>query len=215
MTKKLNFNDLKMPRIKKTLYYEDYEINILNPIKEIKDKVTEITAKTSTLLKDKNGDININTNINLQEHPQYLMELFNILVEGIEFPKTVKEFQEVMSQPNQIVEDIETEIKEIGMMVAKGQFNKFLQQLIETEGCISADEVFAKLDKFSKVVKNTNNKEMIDKLNKLQELDKKEIIPKEKPKKRRKKSTTTKKKTVKEEEKVVELKDKKDIKGEE
>lgn len=187
----INFSDLKQPRIKKTLEFNGEKINILNPTKEVKEKIMEVVGKCSK--KDNNT---IEIDISYEDDPEFVKNIFQTLVEGIEFPNDIKEFEEVMDNPEFIVKEIQYEIISIVREIGMGNALKLKYEKDAMQDLLMVDSLQKELDEFKEKNKDKNIKipDIIVK-------DKKEKDTTPKPKAKTKRKSTKKKK----EDKIIEL----------
>ncbi|NFB64586.1 hypothetical protein EXM90_11820 [Clostridium botulinum] len=182
------FNDLKQPRIKKTLEFQGEKINILNPTKEIKEEIMKIAGQYSKI---ENNTVKIDSKY--EDNPQFAQNLFKALVEGIEFSDNIEEFKEVIDNPSPIVIEIQEEINEIVRTIGIERAKAISNEVKATKDLIVVNDIMEEMDEFSKKNKDFQIPEIVIE-------NKKDITPK--PKAKRK---PTKKKTKKEE-KVVDIK---------
>ncbi|EQC1535394.1 hypothetical protein ACY1J9_001225 [Clostridium botulinum] len=190
----INFGDLKQPRIKTTLEFNGEKINILNPTKEIKEKIMEVVGKCSK--KDNNT---VEIDISYEDNPEFVKNIFQTLVEGIEFPKDIKEFEEVMDNPLPIVKEIQYEIADIVRSIGMDRALELKNEIQSATDLTMVSNIMKELDEFAEKNKDFQIPEIAIKNNK-------DITPKPKAKTKRK---STKKKTEKDD-KVVDIKDVKD-----
>ncbi|WP_061343174.1 hypothetical protein [Clostridium botulinum] len=184
----INFNDLKQPRIKKTLEFQGEKINILNPTKEIKEEIMKIAGQYSKI---ENNTVKIDSKY--EDNPQFAQNLFKALVEGIEFSDNIEEFKEVIDNPSPIVIEIQEEINMIVRTIGIERAKAISNEVKATKDLIVVNDIMEEMDEFSKKNKDFQIPEIVIE-------NKKDITPK--PKAKRK---PTKKKTKKEE-KVVDIK---------
>ncbi|APR02572.1 TPA: hypothetical protein ACXDAY_002080 [Clostridium botulinum] len=184
----INFNDLKQPRIKKTLEFQGEKINILNPTKEIKEEIMKIAGQYSKI---ENNTVKIDSKY--EDNPQFAQNLFKSLVEGIEFSDNIEEFKEVIDNPSPIVIEIQEEINMIVRTIGIERAKAISNEVKATKDLIVVNDIMEEMDEFSKKNKDFQIPEIVIE-------NKKDITPK--PKAKRK---PTKKKTKKEE-KVVDIK---------
>ncbi|BAO04891.1 uncharacterized protein CBO05P1_172 [Clostridium botulinum B str. Osaka05] len=187
----INFSDLKQQRIKKTLEFQGEKINILNPTKEVKEKIMEVVGKCSK--KDNNT---IEIDISYEDDPEFVKNIFQTLVEGIEFPNDIKEFEEVMDNPEFIVKEIQYEIISIVREIGMGNALELKYEKDAMQDLLMVDSLQKELDEFKEKNKDKNIKipDIIVK-------DKKEKDITPKPKAKPKRKSTKKKK----EDKIIEL----------
>ncbi|MBY6842756.1 hypothetical protein [Clostridium botulinum] len=183
----INFNDLKQPRIKKTLEFQGEKINILNPTKEIKEEIMKIAGQYSKIEND-----TVTIDMDYKEHPMFAKDMFETLVEGISFPNDIEEFKKVMDDPEPIVVEIQYELEDIARNIGIQRALEVRNDLRKTKDLQVVGDVMEELDEFAK-----ENKDF--KMPKIVVNDNKDITPK--PKAKRK---PTKKKTKKED-KVVDI----------
>lgn len=183
----INFSDLKQPRIKTTLEFNGETINILNPTKEIKEKIMEVVGKCSK--KDNNT---IEIDISYEDDPEFIKNIFQTLVEGIEFPNNIKEFEEVMDNPLPIVKEIQYEIANVVRSIGMERALELKNEIQSATDLTMASNIMKELDEFAEKNKDFKVPEIAIK-------NKKDIIPK--PKAKTKRKSTKKKK----EDKIIEL----------
>ncbi|NFF77338.1 hypothetical protein FCV38_10185 [Clostridium sporogenes] len=192
----INFSDLKQPRIKTTLEFNGETINILNPTKEIKEKIMEVVGKCSK--KDNNT---IEIDISYEDDPEFIKNIFQTLVEGIEFPNNIKEFEEVMDNPLPIVKEIQYEIANVVRSIGMERALELKNEIQSATDLTMASNIMKELDEFAEKNKDFKVPEIAIK-------NKKDITPKPKAKTKRK---STKKKN---EDKIIELDESKKVKEE-
>lgn len=183
----INFSDLKQPRIKTTLEFNGETINILNPTKEIKEKIMEVVGKCSK--KDNNT---IEIDISYEDDPEFIKNIFQTLVEGIEFPNNIKEFEEVMDNPLPIVKEIQYEIANVVRSIGMERALELKNEIQSATDLTMASNIMKELDEFAEKNKDFKVPEIAIK-------NKKDITPK--PKAKTKRKSTKKKK----EDKIIEL----------
>lgn len=187
----INFSDLKQARIRKTLEFNGEKINILNPTKEIKEKILELVGRYS---KKENNTFEISIDFN--DEPQFIKKMFETLVEGIEFPSSSEAFQDTMNNPTLIVQKIQYEINAIAREIGMENALELQYQLDSTEDLLVIQDITKKMDKFIEKNKDVNL-EIPNVIIK----DKKEKDTTPKPKAKTKRKSTKKKK----EDKIIEL----------
>lgn len=197
----INFSDLKQPRIKTTLEFNGETINILNPTKEIKEKIMEVVGKCSK--KDNNT---VEIDISYEENPEFVKNIFQTLVEGIEFPDDTKTFEEVMDNPLPIVKEIQYEIADIVRSIGMDRALELKNEIQSATDLTMVSNIMKELDEFAEKNKDFKIPEIAIKKND-------DITPKPKAKTKRK---SNKKKTKKEdnEDKIIELDESKKVKEE-
>ncbi|APH21015.1 hypothetical protein [Clostridium botulinum] len=183
----INFNDLKQPRIKKTLEFQGEKINILNPTKEIKEEIMKIAGQYSKI---ENNTVKIDSKY--EDNPQFAQNLFKALVEGIEFSDNIEEFKEVIDNPSPIVIEIQEEINEIVRTIGIERAKAISNEVKATKDLIVVNDIMEELDEFGKENKDFQIPEIVIE-------NKKDITPKPKAK--------TKRKPTKKEDKVVDIKE--------
>lgn len=185
----INFKDLKQERIKTTLDFQGEKINILNPTKEIKEKIMEVVGKCSK--KDNNT---VEIDINFEDNPEFVKNIFQTLVEGIEFPNNIKEFEEVMDNPLPIVKEIQYEIADIVRSIGMDRALELKNEIQSATDLTVVSNIMKELDEFAEKNKDFKIPEIAIKKND-------DITPKPKAKTKRKSA----KKKTKKEDKVIEL----------
>lgn len=196
----LNFNDLKLTRIRKTIEFNGETINILNPTKEVKEEIMKVVGEYS---KTENNLVEID--INTEENPEFVKNIFSTLVEGINFPSDTKDFEDVMENPMPIVKQIKYEIENIIREICMERVLELENELNTTEDLITVGNTMKKLEEFAEKNKDIN----ID-LPQIVVNDKKkkeDITPKPKAKPKRK-STKKKKEEIIEENKEIKVEEK-------
>lgn len=187
----INFSDLKQPRIKKTLEFNGEKINILNPTKEVKEKIMEVVGKCSK--KDNNT---VEIDISYDDNPEFVKNIFQTLVEGIEFPNNIKEFEEVMDNPLPIVKEIQYEIADIVRNIGMDRALELKNEIQSATDLTVVSNIMKELDEFAEKNKDFKVPEIAIKKND-------DITPKPKAKTKRKSTKKTKK--VDKEDKIIEL----------
>ncbi|EKS4345265.1 hypothetical protein [Clostridium sp. CTA-6] len=187
----VNFSDLKQPRIKKTLEFNGEKINILNPTKEVKEKIMEVVGKCSK--KDNNT---VEIDISYDDNPEFVKNIFQTLVEGIEFPNNIKEFEEVMDNPLPIVKEIQYEIADIVRNIGMDRALELKNEIQSATDLTMVNNIMKELDEFAEKNKDFKVPEIAIKKND-------DITPKPKAKTKRKSTKKTKK--VDKEDKIIEL----------
>lgn len=201
----INFSDLKQSRIRKTLEFNGETINILNPTKEIKEKIEKMVGKYSKI---KNNTVEID--MEYKDNPMFAKDMFETLVEGITFPDDIEDFKKVMDDPEPIVVEIQYELEDIARNIGIQRALAIRNELRSTKDLQVVGDLMEELDDFAKENKNFKIPEIIVNENK------KDITPKPKAKPKRK---STKKTTKQENEDVKEknkkMKTEENINGEE
>ncbi|HDK7195062.1 TPA: hypothetical protein PTV74_003372 [Clostridium botulinum] len=198
----INFSDLKQQRIKKTLEFNGEKINILNPTKEIKEKIMEVVGKCSK--KDNNT---VEIDISYEDNPEFVKNIFQTLVEGIEFPDDTKTFEEVMDNPLPIVKEIQYEIANVIRSIGMERALELKNEIQSATDLTMVSNIMKELDEFAEKNKDFKVPEIAIKKND-------DITPKPKTKPKRKSTKKTKKENK--EDKIIELdKSKKDKKEKE
>lgn len=187
----INFSDLKQPRIKTTLEFNGETINILNPTKEIKEKIMDVVGKCSK--KDNNT---VEIDISYEDNPEFIKNVFQTLVEGIEFPNNIKEFEEVMDNPLPIVKEIQYEIADIVRSIGMDRALELKNEIQSVTDLTVVSNIMKELDDFAEKNKDFKVPEIAIKKND-------DITPKPKAKTKRKSTKKTKK--VDKEDKISEL----------
>ncbi|HDK7314286.1 TPA: hypothetical protein PTV97_003425 [Clostridium botulinum] len=200
----INFSDLKKKRIKKTLEFNGEKINILNPTKEVKEKIMEVVGKYS---KQENGTVEID--IGFDDDPQFIRDIFQTLVEGIAFPDNLEDFKDVMENPESIVKEIQYEISNIVRKIGKENALELKHQLDSTEDLLVIQDITKKMDKFIE-----KNKDVNIEIPNVVIKDKKEKDITPKPKAKTKRKSTKKTKKEEKEDKIIELDESKKVKEE-
>ncbi|HCL4447338.1 TPA: hypothetical protein N2D16_002944 [Clostridium botulinum] len=185
----INFSDLKKKRIRKILEFNGEEINILNPTKEVKEKIMEVVGKCSK--KDNNT---VEIDISYEDNPEFVKNIFQTLIEGIEFPKDTKTFEEVMENPLPIVKEIQYEIANVIRSIGMERALELKNEIQSATDLTMVSNIMKELDEFAEKNKDFQIPEIAIKNNK-------DITPKPKAKSKRK---STKKRTKKED-KVVDI----------
>ncbi|MHB9924585.1 hypothetical protein [Clostridium botulinum] len=157
----INFSDLKQSRIRKTLEFNGQEINILNPTKEIKEKIIDVVGKCS-----KRDNNKVEIDISYEDNPEFVKNIFQTLVEGIDFPNDIKEFETVMEDPMPIVKEIQYEIADIIRSIGMERALELKNEIHSATDLAMVSDIMKELDDFAEknrdfevpeiVIKNTD-----------------------------------------------------------
>ncbi|HDK7176609.1 TPA: hypothetical protein PTV31_003227 [Clostridium botulinum] len=170
----INFSDLKQSRIRKTLEFNGQEINILNPTKEIKEKIIDVVGKCS-----KRDNNKVEIDISYEDNPEFIKNIFQTLVEGIEFPNDIKEFEIVMEDPMPIVKEIQYEIADIIRSIGMERALELKNEIHSATDLAMVSDIMKELDEFAEKNRDFEIPEIVIKNND-------EVTPRPKAKPKRK-----------------------------
>lgn len=170
----INFSDLKQSRIRKTLEFNGQEINILNPTKEIKEKIIDVVGKCS-----KRDNNKVEIDISYEDNPEFVKNIFQTLVEGIEFPNDIKEFEIVMEDPLPIVKEIQYEIADIIRSIGMERALELKNEIHSATDLAMVSDIMKELDEFAEKNRDFEIPEIVIKNND-------EVTPRPKAKPKRK-----------------------------
>lgn len=170
----INFSDLKQSRIRKTLEFNGQEINILNPTKEIKEKIIDVVGKCS-----KRDNNKVEIDISYEDNPEFVKNIFQTLVEGIEFPNDIKEFEIVMEDPLPIVKEIQYEIADIIRSIGMERALELKNEIHSATDLAMVSDIMKELDDFAEKNRDFEIPEIVIKNND-------EVTPRPKAKPKRK-----------------------------
>jgi|GEM_PF-5675511 len=170
----INFSDLKQSRIRKTLEFNGQEINILNPTKEIKEKIIDVVGKCS-----KRDNNKVEIDISYEDNPEFVKNIFQTLVEGIEFPNDIKEFEIVMEDPMPIVKEIQYEIADIIRSIGMERALELKNEIHSATDLAMVSDIMKELDEFAEKNRDFEIPEIVIKNND-------EVTPRPKAKPKRK-----------------------------
>ncbi|EPY2277956.1 hypothetical protein ACXAT3_002708 [Clostridium sporogenes] len=170
----INFSDLKQSRIRKTLEFNGQEINILNPTKEIKEKIIDVVGKCS-----KRDNNKVEIDISCEDNPEFVKNIFETLVEGIEFPNDIKEFETIMEDPLPIVKEIQYEIADIIRSIGMERALELKNEIHSATDLAMVSDIMKELDEFAEKNRDFEIPEIVIKNND-------EVTPRPKAKPKRK-----------------------------